>query len=88
MEPARIRCCVPFCGRTTKDNGLIREWICGPHWRPTPKRWRLRKARVLRIRKAAVLRVDEPSRLRAEAAERRLWQKLKAAAIESAVGIR
>lgn len=43
----RITCCVPFCRRTYRNDEGFVEWICAPHWRAVPLRYRRfrRKAR-------------------------------------------
>jgi hypothetical protein len=49
----RLPCCVPFCRRTTRDDGRFSEWICGAHWRLVDKELRRLKSRAgAAIRKA------------------------------------
>ena len=71
---------VPGCGRTTRDMDEGREWICGVHWRATPKGLRSRHVRVKRkLMGACRRRVPDPVLLEvlARAADRR-WEACKA----------
>lgn len=93
-KPGRVACCVPFCKRTGKDDGHVTEIICGPHWRPTDSRLRRSYKRLCKWL-APKLELD-PSAF-SEAEQRRIiarhrvaeamWEKLKAEAIEAAMGI-
>ena len=80
----RIRCAVPFCRRTRRDDGSFTEWICQEHWVLTSARLRriysLRKRRIRRL----VSHHDIGREIRAK---RRTWQWLKRQAIERAAGI-
>lgn len=69
----RLRCCVPHCRRTRKFTPIYSEWICGVHWRATSKHWRGRFHLFNR-------------RHRQDLADR-MWERLKAQAIERAAGI-
>lgn len=74
----RLRCIVPFCAHTRGDrkgDPLIpgMEWICSEHWRLTSKAWRRRLFLFKRRH-----RFDLAART---------WQRLKAQAIERAVGL-
>lgn len=68
----RLRCSVPFCGRTTGEP--FTEWVCGNHWRLVPKRLRRLYALAKRRRKPSHV-LDW------------LWQRCKVSAIEAAGGI-
>ncbi len=75
----RVRCCVPFCRRTTKLQHD--EWICGAHWTTVP-----REARVVFFRaKRRVTR--NPTDERLWSAYRTIWRRLKRYAIERATGL-
>lgn len=80
----RIACCIPFCRRgTTKFPGSA-EIICGPHWRLAPKALRRRLSKVRRLAK----RESDPVRLqRLETLDWRLWDRIKAASTEAAMGV-
>ncbi|PTM61920.1 hypothetical protein [Phreatobacter oligotrophus] len=86
----RIGCCVPFCRRTRGPRkgdrvpiSSIREWICAEHYRATPASLRRRRSRILRmIDRASGVRL-----FRLYDIDRRIWDRLKAAAIERAAGI-
>jgi len=43
---ARIPCCVPFCRRTTRNDGSFTEWICAKHWRLVGRKAKLIKRRA------------------------------------------
>lgn len=75
----RVRCCVPFCRRTTKPD--CDEWICGPHWKAVPK-----SARRVFFRVKRLLR-QSPHDDRAWARHNAIWQRVKRHAIERAMGI-
>lgn len=80
----RVRCCVPFCRRTTPA-GRFREWICGKHWKAVslPTRAARRKWDRLGYKAFNAHRDPAPAWARAD----RAWEKCKAEAIEAAVGL-
>lgn len=101
--PLRVRCLVPGCNHTRGDRkgDPIRpgmEWICAEHWRPVSRRLKAIRSRALRRLKRAetVLpavelagawtSIHETAR-RADAAQWRLWKRIKREAIERAMGI-
>lgn len=96
---ARMRCCVPYCRRTTAEP--YREWICHVHWPMVPARLKAKYRMAKRLARRAhhrfgeQVRVQEgyyePQWVRVEAARSlsgRLWERCKEAAIESAAGLR
>lgn len=88
-KPGRIPCVVPFCGRTTKDDGRFAHWICGIHWRlvDRDRRSRLNRCRRL-IRKAFRSQGDQhPAMPYLRRMDARIWEKARLQAIERAVGI-
>lgn len=80
---ARIRCCVPFCRRTTKA-GRFGEWICAKHWPLVPASLKRRRAELRRIARRTL---DADRLARISAADARLWERCKRAAVEMAAGI-
>ncbi|KFL31413.1 hypothetical protein JP75_07565 [Devosia riboflavina] len=99
----RLNCSVPGCTRTRGDRkgdvlGPYIEWICADHWKLVPRwmkaarnraRRRLRRAESILATVAMVeawTTVHETAR-RADAAQWRLWKRLKRAAIERSVGL-
>jgi hypothetical protein len=88
MSP-RIKCCVPCCDRTCRNDGNWLEWICPSHWRRVPKRYRRIHVRALRRMKPGlceILRNEVPvARINVHD---RIWRRVKRAAIEHAVGLR
>ncbi len=78
MPHDRVCCCVPFCRRTTAADRLRpdTEWLCQKHWSVIPKSRRRAYSRARRKRAPFV-----------NYAAARLWRRLKAQAIEAAVGI-
>ena len=95
VKPGRIPCCVPFCGRTAKDEGVEdQEIICAKHWRLADRRL---TRRFKRFRRAVDTAIELPletycSRARARIVRRlklcqTLWEQIKTQAIERAVGI-
>lgn len=76
----RVRCLVPYCGRTTKKIDYA-EWICGDHWRQTS---RVTRRALFRTRGKLRRYGDLPQLLRME---RRFWEKLRVQAIERGMGI-
>lgn len=93
----RLRCCVPFCGRTFRNDEGCAEVICGKHWRLAPKAWRrryglLRRRRLKRYGENASWLYPAGSEARIECVRLdtlldKLWARLKAAAIETAGGL-
>lgn len=73
------QCCVPHCKRTTARTEYS-EWVCGDHWKGLP---RTRRRAYTRAKKRALASVSETDLKCAD----RLWHRLKATAIERAVGI-
>lgn len=49
----RISCCVPFCRRTYRNDEGFAEWICAPHWRGVPLRYRRFRRKVRAAHDAA-----------------------------------
>jgi hypothetical protein len=87
LAPGRIRCCVPFCGRTYKllpGEDETYETICGKHWRLGDKWLRVKHARVMRMIKRGV---QEPELSKAYYEAHRLWELVKVQAIERAMGV-
>ncbi len=80
LQPVRVRCSVPGCGRTFKDEEAD-EVICGAHWRLADKRLR---ALLTKVRRKA-RRSGWSTRLLA--LDNRLWLRGKAQAVERALGI-
>jgi hypothetical protein len=94
----RLRCCVPFCRRTTKPGG---EWICGVHWPMVSKRTKRRKvvhARFVRrevrrnpkVREYWKLPPGSKARIKAVVMWRlsdAIWARCKREAIERAMGL-
>lgn len=70
---ARLRCCVPFCRRTTPQRNGWTEWLC-------PKHWKLVDAEIKALRRSARRR----GRDRLDAM---LWSRAKRQATERAAGI-
>lgn len=91
----RVRCCVPFCGRTRKPG--CNEWICSGHWANVPRRLRRRKFLFeRRYRKLFgnnawhIYPGGSPDRIMAVRLDRLCdlaWQRCKKAAIEGAAGL-
>lgn len=73
----RIRCSVPFCGRTTKRP--CAAWVCGDHWKLVPRKERAVLARAKRKMRRKGLEWNE--------AADRIWERCKRIAIERAVGL-
>lgn len=78
----RIRCVVPFCGRTTAAAKLAPddEWICCNHWPLIPANVKRAYRRCCRRYKA------KPTHLLWKC-RGMLWRRCKRAAIEGAAGI-
>ena len=82
-KAGRLRCCVPFCQRTTGEP--FAEWICAKHWPATSRETRARYAKLrATLRKGRRRGRDLPHTRRAANA---LREKLKIEAIERAAGI-
>lgn len=75
----RIRCCVPYCRRTTGKP--VGEWICGNHWPLIPKDRRRAWGRLKRLWRRLPQNVVLSSRLDV------VWENLKRTAIDRAAGI-
>lgn len=58
----RISCCVPFCRRTTRNDGTFSEWICGKHWRLVSRKAKLFKRRCEAAYETAKAECEEISR--------------------------
>jgi hypothetical protein len=71
----RVRCVVPFCGRTTKP-GDFNEWICAKHWPNVDRRTKW----LHRAIKRKARRFGWTDELAGMAA--RVWIKAKRQAIE------
>jgi hypothetical protein len=85
MNPDRLPCLVPFCRRTRKRE-QFREWLCGKHWALVDRQLRRRFARSRRLWNKAV-RLNRAEAMRAiDRMARRLWDEIKAQAIERAMG--
>jgi hypothetical protein len=84
LAPGRIRCCIPFCGRTFKKvhEGEY-ETMCGRHWRLGDKKLRDLRSRLMRVYKRGI---QGPERERIEILLDRLWDRVKAQATERAMG--
>lgn len=95
IKPGRIPCCVPFCGRTARDEGIEgQEIICGKHWRLADRRLTRRFKRFRRAVDAAMELPPESYCARAQARIvrrlrlcQKLWCEIKRQSIERAVGI-
>ncbi len=80
----RLRCCVPFCRRTTPRAALEAvwidpEWICADHWKSVPRQDRAIYARAKRkARRSGSLTTP---------ALARLWSRCKRVAIERVAGL-
>ena len=95
----RIRCCVPYCGRTAAREKFpnCEEIICGKHWRMAPKRLRLRKRTIERYYRRHFgdqaywqFPAGSARRLKAVQAHRLnnlMWERCKRAAIDVALGL-
>lgn len=94
-KPGRIPCCVPFCRRTSKDDGIDgQEVICGKHYRAANKTLRRRYAKLRRRVEAAMDRSPEScsaqertNTIQAYCRLEVMWGEIKRQAIEAAVGI-
>ena len=81
MQADRIPCIVPGCGRTASEEWAGSEILCADHWRMTPRAWR---KRYRLIRRRITKYGPTPQLLDLEA---KMWGRLKAKAIETAMGI-
>ena len=92
-DPTRLRCCVPFCGRTRAPQDRFAEWVCPQHWTAVDKRLRRLHAGCKRAGNKAFWRkgwadvVADPRLARMAAREIRVWARCKRQAIERAAGI-
>lgn len=68
----RLRCCVPFCRRTTRNDRGWDEWLCAAHWKLVDTDI---KALRRRARRKGRQRLDNM-----------LWRRAKRQAIERALG--
>lgn len=78
IMPERLKCLVPFCRCSRGDRkndpvANVTEWICEKHWKGTTRSWRQRRGLFKRRRRFDL--------------EARMWERLKAQAIERAAGI-
>jgi hypothetical protein len=83
---------VPFCRRTAPrlaaDGAEFVEVICGKHYRLAPAYLRRRLTKVRRAFRRAVAAEDHGRGQRAWKLDHAIWARIKAAAIEAAVGAR
>jgi uncharacterized protein YecT (DUF1311 family) len=77
----RVRCCVPGCGRTFKEELVGEEVICGKHFRLADRRLRQLIAHLRRKARRVGWTEDLWER------DQRLWQKVRDQAIERAMGL-
>lgn len=96
----RVRCCVPFCRRTTKGEETPFEWVCSDHWRAVPRKMKAFKRRAkakwkrAAERRDALTGIDDPryepvmaELFMARARSRWIWARCKREAIERGMGI-
>lgn len=85
----RIPCCVPFCRRTACRLKFAdaQEIICGRHYRLASPVLRRRLSKLRRRRDRYRDGVDDAKIERSHALDWRLWDRIKAQAIERAAGI-
>ncbi len=94
-KPGRIACCVPYCRRTAKDDGVEgQEVICGKHWRSADRDLCRRYKKLCRELGPLMDRPPEeyPEAKRNEIIAKYhsandMWQQIKKQAIEAAMGI-
>lgn len=79
MKRKTLRCCVPFCERSTTRTEFS-EWLCGDHWKLIERKHRRVYGRYVRQWRRYKI-CDAP-----EAASR-LWRWMKRRAIERAAMI-
>lgn len=84
--PLRVACLVPGCTHQRGDRKGDKlepgyEWVCADHWRLVP---RLQRAVYSRAKRRWRRRMDQPS----AAVCTRLWARVRAIAIETAMGVR
>lgn len=96
---ARLQCCVPFCSRSRGDwkgdpVSKYSEWICADHWRLVDRRLKTIRRRILQ-RAEFIMGGDDYKRglvhrraITAIGSNARIWTKMKAQAIERAMGMR
>lgn len=90
----RISCCVPGCRRTIGklDNSNHIEWICDKHYKLVDKRLKDLRQKFNR-RDLALAKVrfksgkDALRWTRFNETDKKIWRRMKAQAIERAVGI-
>lgn len=95
IPPGRIRCCVPFCGRSFKRLCEGEKTICGKHWRLADKSLRRRRTKLLRwyskhYGDTPPWKLDKPRPLKAWQVWRmcsQLWERALRQAIERSQGI-
>ena len=93
----RIHCCVPFCRRTTKDDGHVSEFLCSNHWPTISPHLRRRESKLRRLYKRRFgdyafwhFPAGSPKRIEALKLRRlyeKAWERCKSQAIERAAGI-
>jgi hypothetical protein len=94
-KPGRIPCCVPFCRRTARDEGIKgQEVICGKHWRLADrtltrryKRLQRRCDNLMAIEPEQYSEAERQRVVRLFQIVRRMWERIKHQSIERAVGI-
>lgn len=93
----RLACCIPHCRRTFRNDKKLTPWpegtwvMCGKHWRSAPRDLILRERRLRRtLRRIRTLK-DQKRREGLENVVWRwldaLWNKIRTAATERAMGI-
>lgn len=80
IEPGRLRCCVPFCRKSRRNDVGFDEWICGDHWRMVDKSRRQVWGRINKRFRRFGPKKSTPAYCR-------VWSALKRQAIERATGI-
>lgn len=81
--PARLRCCVPHCRRTT-DREEFKTWLCGKHWKLIPQVNRIAYGRYVRKWRRYGPETFTTDQL---SAAKRLWRWLVRRATERSAGI-
>lgn len=100
LSQTRVKCCVPFCNRTHRNDEGFREWICQRHWSLVSNRTRRWKKLSEKIARRASERFKaqyeeqdgylDPQLDRAMAAielKDKIWERCKREAMERAGGI-
>lgn len=87
MGNDRIPCCIPFCKRTGSRAKFpnCSEFMCGKHYQLGSRTLRRRRAKLRR--RMLRTRGDTRDAQRLSALDWRLWDRIKAQAIERAAGI-